>query len=129
MTDAEIQRVQEALLRLRDQLLAAGDRPVAVAEDERAGGAIDEDVAPHQEMDQTIASSRNRERAARLGQVHEALRRLAETPDSFGECQECGEAIAPRRLELMPFARQCVQCQSACEGTLHTTRRKVTDYV
>src|SRR5438309_11590842 len=30
---------------------------------------------------------------------------------SFGECERCGEAIADKRLEALPFARYCIDCQ------------------
>ena len=41
--------------------------------------------------------------------IDAALRRVKET--SFGECQNCGEKIEARRLEAVPWARHCVECQ------------------
>src|SRR5262245_19401990 len=38
-----------------------------------------------------------------------ALSKLDE--GSFGQCERCGEAIAQRRLEALPFARYCIECQ------------------
>jgi DnaK suppressor protein len=34
---------------------------------------------------------------------------------SFGNCERCGEAIADKRLEALPFARHCIDCQRAVE--------------
>src|SRR5437660_12655804 len=34
---------------------------------------------------------------------------------SFGECERCGEAIADKRLEALPFARYCIDCQRLVE--------------
>ena len=34
---------------------------------------------------------------------------------NFGDCERCGEAIAEKRLEALPFARYCIECQRAIE--------------
>lgn len=34
---------------------------------------------------------------------------------TYGECTECGEPIAPARLEAYPTARRCAECQSRHE--------------
>lgn len=34
---------------------------------------------------------------------------------TYGECIECGEPIAPARLEVKPTARRCAECQSRHE--------------
>ncbi|MES1208520.1 MAG: TraR/DksA C4-type zinc finger protein, partial [Pseudomonadota bacterium] len=62
---------------------------------------------------QVIASSRNRSRSDILKRVMAALQRLETDPDSFGLCVECGDPIASRRLELMPYVELCVECQQA----------------
>ncbi|MBO9428442.1 TraR/DksA C4-type zinc finger protein [Sulfitobacter sp. R18_1] len=31
------------------------------------------------------------------------------------ECEDCGEEIPPRRLEVHPGARRCIPCQTAAE--------------
>jgi DnaK suppressor protein len=129
MSPAEAATVRDALLQLRAELIAAGAVDVRVERDDVHVSASDEDVAPHLEMDQSIASARNRERVERLAQIDQALRRLADDPDGFGECDGCGETIPARRLALMPFARLCVDCQSGKETNPHSARRKkVTDY-
>lgn len=101
------------LLALKAELLAEGDSPIEPAEDEGIVSKPDEDAQPLVEMNQVIASSRNRARTQILDRVLGALSRLEQDPDSFGDCVECGEAIAPRRLELMPYVELCVECQQA----------------
>ena len=34
---------------------------------------------------------------------------------SFGNCERCGETIADKRLEALPFARHCIDCQRLVE--------------
>jgi DnaK suppressor protein len=50
------------------------------------------------------------ERAERqLLQIDAALERLDE--GTYGNCQSCGQAIAPERLEALPWAALCIDCQ------------------
>ena len=48
-----------------------------------------------------------------LRAVKDALRRIHE--GSFGACLECESAISPKRLEAVPWAAYCIQCQEAAE--------------
>jgi DnaK suppressor protein len=34
---------------------------------------------------------------------------------SFGNCERCSETIADKRLEALPFARYCIDCQRLVE--------------
>lgn len=45
--------------------------------------------------------------------VDEAIHRLSEK--TFGQCTHCGEKIQPRRLEAVPWARHCINCQELQE--------------
>ena len=52
-----------------------------------------------------------RERASQhLAAVDAALARLDE--GSYGRCVRCGRAIAPERLEALPWAAHCIECQT-----------------
>jgi DnaK suppressor protein len=42
-----------------------------------------------------------------------ALQKIDE--GGFGACERCSEPIADRRLEALPFARYCIDCQRAIE--------------
>jgi DnaK suppressor protein len=111
------QRHRQRLLALKVEILAAGDiEPEAAREDDTAVGN-DEDAQPLAEMSQSIASSRNRNRAGVLARVLAALARLDDDPDGFGNCAECDEPIAAKRLELMPYVELCVECQQAKDGS------------
>lgn len=53
-------------------------------------------------------------------ELRTALRKIDE--GTYGVCEECEEAIAPRRLDALPFAKLCVHCQEQSE--YHTTGRQ-----
>lgn len=55
-----------------------------------------------------------RERAVQhLAQVDAALARLRD--GTFGRCVRCGRPIAPERLEVLPWAAHCIECQTAID--------------
>jgi DnaK suppressor protein len=55
-----------------------------------------------------------RDRAlALLELVEAALTRLDD--GSFGACLRCGKPIAPGRLEALPWAAHCIDCQTAID--------------
>ncbi len=92
-------------------------------------GKRDDDHQPLNEMLQSIASSRNRNRTAELRRVKAALERIERDPEDYGLCLECEEPVHLRRLELMPAVELCVKCQSAQEESASGGRRKhLTDY-
>jgi DnaK suppressor protein len=41
--------------------------------------------------------------------VNEALERMKE--GTYGQCVECGEEVQQKRLEAVPWARHCIECQ------------------
>ena len=45
-----------------------------------------------------------------LAEVQRALKKLDE--ETYGVCDECGQEIAPERLEALPWATYCVRCAS-----------------
>jgi RNA polymerase-binding transcription factor DksA len=50
-----------------------------------------------------------------VSEAHEALRRIEK--GSYGTCERCGQAIARRRLDVLPYTRYCVRCAAAGETT------------
>ena len=48
-----------------------------------------------------------------LRDVISALQKIDD--GSFGNCERCGEEISEKRLEALPFARYCIECQRAVE--------------
>jgi len=62
---------------------------------------------------QAMSKETGRRRRRKLLQIDAALKRIEE--DDYGYCQECGEDIAPARLEVDPTALLCISCASAME--------------
>jgi DnaK suppressor protein len=47
--------------------------------------------------------------AERKADIEHALEKVES--GEFGKCERCGQEIATGRLEALPFARYCVECQ------------------
>ncbi|MEM6677059.1 MAG: TraR/DksA C4-type zinc finger protein [Pseudomonadota bacterium] len=100
---------------IRDTLTALDAEEAATRED-RAPVTLDQQsVGRLSRMDalqvQAMATAQSRRRRAERRRLTAALDRIAD--GSFGECQECGEPIALKRLELDPSQIRCIDCASA----------------
>ena len=56
-----------------------------------------------------------RSSGATLEQIQRAIDRIDE--GVYEACEECEEAIAPARLEALPFATLCIDCKRKLEAT------------
>lgn len=103
-------KTREAQLQARlaelDSLEAANeeDRAVVVLDQQSVGRLSRMDALQNQAMAQETQRRRSQERA----RIAAALERIVE--DEYGWCAECGEAIAPKRLDVDPMAVMCAKC-------------------
>ncbi len=129
MTPKQLAAQKKLLERLRNEALGKG--PVRIEPnrtDDNEVGVSDEDAHALSEMLQAIGSQRNKGQAELVARIERALRKIADDPEEFGLCEECGDDIAPRRLEVVPYATLCTECQSARDPKRGGTRKKITDY-
>jgi RNA polymerase-binding transcription factor DksA len=92
-----------------------GDQAVTTVDPLLDSGAL----AAHQADDADALSDFERNQAliansrAMLGQVNAALERLDQ--GVYGTCRRCGKEINPRRLQALPYAIFCIDCQAIVE--------------
>ena len=113
---ATLERLRKRLLEMRAEILGEGDVAIEPARTDPTAVGGEDEAQALAEMNQVIASKRNRERTTALGRIQAALKRLDEAPDDFGLCAECGDPIG-KRLEVMPYVELCVECQHARDGS------------
>jgi DnaK suppressor protein len=128
MNAAKRTQFKKRLLSLQKTLMAQGPQKLEPNRTSEEDIGTDEDEQPLNEMMQAIASSRNRNNEGVLLRIGKALKKLAQTPDEFGECEDCGEELLEGRLKAMPYAEYCVTCQSKRDPGKHTSRKHLTDY-
>ncbi len=94
----------------------------AVTRTEQDGRSVDED--PTQDIADRAANSYTKEflfsqsnnDRQLLAQVESALSRIRE--GTFGECISCGAEINSKRLDAVPWANHCIECQEKQEQGL-----------
>jgi DnaK suppressor protein len=67
--------------------------------------------AMEQEKAFLLASNEGR----RLLAIDDALRRMVREPERFGRCGRCDRAIGLERLDVLPYAAYCTDCQILME--------------
>ncbi|MEO0976948.1 MAG: TraR/DksA C4-type zinc finger protein [Pseudomonadota bacterium] len=101
--------VRQKLMAMKSELEAYSD----ISEDARAPVTLDQQsVGRLSRMDalqgQAMAQASERQRRADIQKISAALHRL-DTGD-YGDCVECGEEIAEKRLDVDPAAAFCIRC-------------------
>jgi len=105
--------LQQILMRKRQEILKEieGSLGQSLTEDQRRlESARDVGDQALMDLDRELGISLMEMRNRRRQAIDEALTRLNE--GTYGICAECGVEISERRLEAVPFAKLCVECQA-----------------
>ena len=94
--------------RIRD-VRAEGDREV-----------LDQGESSEVDIQEDIEFALIQMKSETLNKINEALGRLEGS--TYGNCFECGEEIAERRLRALPFAVRCKDCEEARESAEQRAR-------
>jgi len=78
-----------------------------------ASSVRDEGDLSHFGFEQEISRRRMISCNEKLRKISSALDRLNQA--SYGICEECGAKISEKRLQVVPFAAYCLECQEALE--------------
>jgi DnaK suppressor protein len=99
--------IRRALLAERARLLGELGEAVAVPDQMTYGSQA---AAASQVFEQQRDLALRGRSSQLLELVDAALARLDD--GTFGTCLRCGKPIAPARLEALPWAAQCIDCQA-----------------
>lgn len=109
MTDDEqikfTEILQAQIMELEDYDMAAKGSRAAVTLDQTSVGRLSRMDAMQQ---QAMANATSNRRKAAVTQAKAALERIKQ--GAFGYCVECGEDIAPKRLNHNPAITTCITC-------------------
>jgi DnaK suppressor protein len=109
VSDIDVDHFRALLEARRTELRALSDaakdsrKPVEL--DQQSIGRLSRQDALQQ---QAMAKAQDARRVSELRKIEAALSRLDE--GEYGYCAECGEAIAPKRLEIDLTATRCAVC-------------------
>jgi DnaK suppressor protein len=108
-----IQKMRDLLVTRRDALrkALAGDLSLLMQLREQSGGDVVDAAldAAQDEVSSQLAEVESRE----LANIDRALVRMKS--GSYGECEICNNKIPLARLNALPYATSCIECQRATE--------------
>ena len=109
-----LERYRKLLVAKRDELLKAYDKNKDMrTEADHENHADMADKAANASTKEFLFSLSNSERET-LFAVEEALERVGDK--DFGSCIECEEKLGKERLDAIPWACYCVNCQELAEA-------------
>jgi DnaK suppressor protein len=101
---------KDALLRKRGELVASGGSaksiPASMDTNTRQGDLADQATGNNEVHIQLKLKQTD---AKILQAIEEALWRMEK--GTYGICRDCGEQIAPARLNAIPWTRVCISCK------------------
>src|ERR1700710_1466776 len=107
------QALRERLLQQKQEILSMYKQDLKAGQESADDGTEDiVDRANNAYNRELMFSLSDAERNTLL-QIENALRRMDE--GSYGRCANCGQNIAPARLDALPWAHFCVDCQELAE--------------
>lgn len=110
------QALRQRLQNQRDEILSMYKQDLRAGQESADDGTEDiVDRANNAYNRELMFSLSDTERNTLL-QIENALRRMDE--GTYGRCSSCGQNIALPRLEALPWARFCVDCQELAEKGL-----------
>lgn len=108
MRASKLKELEKRLLEKRKELIS-GVRTRSATRFETGSGTLDlADQAANAYTKEFLLSLGDAERRS-LRQVDAALDKIRLR--TYGKCEKCGEEIAIKRLEALPFAEYCIVCQ------------------
>ena len=96
---------KRVLVQKKEELMARLDR---ISANVRRGYEADSKERAKQLEDNEVVDALGNEARVEIAKISSALRRL-ESGD-YGLCVECGLPIEGRRLEVYPYADECIEC-------------------
>lgn len=108
-----LSRLKKLLLKEREQIVGEVRQTYVSSQEMGQDGIQDIGDEAANIYNKQILLSLNENERMRLQEVDEALDRMAS--GTYGICEECGEPINPKRLEIRPWAKYCVACLSKME--------------
>jgi DnaK suppressor protein len=113
MSELKVKDIKEKLIAERDVLIEKLKGNDLSVDDSETPDPVDLAVRNYSK-NVMLAVSENESR--QLALIDEALLRIDD--EEYGPCQNCQNAINPKRLAAIPWARYCLNCQELLEQGL-----------
>ena len=117
-----IAKMKDLLVKRRDALRRALDGDLSLLRQLREQSGCDVVDAALDAAQDEISSQLAEVESRELGSIDKALLRMKQ--GVYGSCEICADKIPLLRLNALPYATMCIECQQAAEnGTLEERRK------
>ncbi len=113
MTKAQLKKIKARLIEERDTIIGKLSNNDLSVDASETPDPVDLAVRNYSK-NVMLAVSENESR--QLVMINEALERIED--DEYGLCQNCENNVNPKRLNAIPWARYCLDCQQLVEQGL-----------
>ena len=113
----QLAHYREELVKLQSRVMADARRTVERLGHEGASPDELSHVPTHPADQDTAGLASDMELEANYARILEAIDDAFARIDegTYGRCLDCGTPISPSRLEVLPFALRCVECEAKQE--------------
>lgn len=115
-TKQQLEEIRQQLIEERDRLRAEHAEQLLLGEEGNELADYDPNHpgdAGTDTFDRTRDFAIDENNREMMRQIEDALRKIDE--GTYGICDRCGKEIMPARLEAIPYASLCIDCQEALE--------------
>jgi len=109
----DLEKIKQDLLSLRKEIIDSSRKAHAESLTLGNDGVADIGDMSANSYSQDVLMSLSQTQLGRIRDIDAALARIEQ--GAYGICVACEEEIAPRRLEVRPFSRYCIDCKEEFE--------------
>ncbi len=113
MDEAQLEQAREHLLRMRREVMQEVQNAASASREMGQDGVPDIGDMSANTYSRDVLLNLSENQRQKIRDIDAALDRLAQ--GEYGVCVRCGEEIAPRRMEVRPFSRYCIDCKTDVE--------------
>ena len=106
-------QVREQLLKQRQELLQEVSNSYETCREIGQDGVPDIGDMSSVAYSRDVLFNLSENQRRRIQDINVALEQIEK--GEYGICMGCGEEIAPRRMEVRPFSRYCIDCKTDIE--------------
>ncbi len=106
-------QVKEELLKQRQELLQEVSNSYETCREIGQDGVPDIGDMSSVAYSRDVLFNLSETQRRRIHDIDVALEQIEK--GEYGICMSCGEGISPRRMEVRPFSRYCVECKTDIE--------------
>jgi DnaK suppressor protein len=113
VTSERYEVLRERLLRQKQEILDMYNQDLKAGQESADDGTDDIVDRANAAYNRELMFSLSDSERTMLLQIEEALNRMGQS--TYGRCSNCGQTIGVLRLEAVPWARFCIDCQELAE--------------